>query len=141
MDNQASEHPARGEPRRKRSAPKWLVQYLRLEHEGWNILHERAPSFAKAWFEWLNWIVILAALQVVATKYHSRIAAIVCYSSFWVIYYHFHSIYSHYTRELVDPVTGIRRQTMRGWFIAFIPAVILAGVSLLLAQAVAHAMS
>ena len=140
MSAESPEQPPQLKTKRSRPAPKWLLACLRAEQEGWNLVHEHAPSFTRAWFEWLNWIVILAALQVVATKYHSRIAAITCWASFWIIYYHFHSIYSRNTPEIVDPVTGVRRQTMVGWLIAFVPAAALATVSLLLAGAVSRAM-
>ena len=126
-------------PAGKRAAPKWLLELLRADQRYWNWIQERVPIFVKNWFEWLNWIVILAALQVVATKFKSRPAGIVLWSSYMLVFYYFHSIYWGREQPEVDRLTGVPRRSYLGWIMAFIPALGIVLVAQMLANAVSRA--
>ena len=122
-------------------ASEWLVAWLRSDQEYWNWLHEHAAGFAKSWFEWLNWIVILGALEVVATRYHSRLAAIILYVSYMLILFYFHSIYWNSAPVSQDSITGVHRRSVLSWVLAAIPALAVVTVAQLLAHAVSHVAS
>ena len=114
--------PSAAHPQVSRPPPAWLVAWLRTDFSFCNWLHEHAAGFAKTWFEWLNWILILAALHVVATKYHSLPAAIVLWTSYMLIFYYFHSLYWRSAPVAVDPLTGVSRRSIASWVFAAIPS-------------------
>jgi len=124
-------------PAGKRAGPQWLLGLLRADQQYWNWIQERAPIFVKNWFEWLNWIVILAALEVVATKFKSRSAGIVLWISYLLILYYFISVYWGKEQPEIDRLTGISRRSYIGWIFAFIQAF----GFVLLARALAAAVS
>jgi hypothetical protein len=81
---------------------------------------EHAPIFVRVWFEWLNWVLILAALQFVATRYHSKVAFAVLWFSYILLLYYFQSLYiTRLETPEEHPVSKVKYRTQASWLLAF----------------------
>jgi hypothetical protein len=96
------------------------LAWIRADHRYWLWLSERIPELVKTWFEWLNWVLILAALQFVATEFKSVVASRVVWFSYLLLLYYFHSLYITWLEEPKEsPVSRVRTRSMSAWLAAF----------------------
>lgn len=107
----------------------FALALIRADHLYWNWMSEHVPIVVKTWFEWLNWVLVLAALQVVATKFKSAVAYAIVWFSYMLLLYYFHSLYITWAEEPKEnPVSHVRTRSMAAWLAAFGMALFLVGL-------------
>lgn len=101
---------------------RWAVLLVGLDQRLWNWVHEKAPIAVRVWFEWLNWVLLISVLEVIAKKYKSSEAAGAAWISYALVLYYFHGLYWRSEKPKIDPVTGVARRSYVGWIVAFLGA-------------------
>jgi hypothetical protein len=118
----------------------YALALIRADHRYWIWLSERIPELVKKWFEWLNWVLILAALQFVATKFKSVVASGVVWFSYILLLFYFHSLYITWLEEPKEsPVSHIRTRSMSAWLAAFVTALFIVFLVQLLVRTIVAA--
>jgi hypothetical protein len=103
---------------------RWAVALIRADHLYWNWYFERVPLFVNVWFNWINWVLILAALQFVATKYHSKVALVVLWFSYMLLLNYFHALYiTHIEKPKENAISRVKTHSMASWLVAFAGAI------------------
>ena len=98
----------------------FALALIRTDHRYSNWMTKHVPLFVKTWFEWLNWVLVLAALQFVATQFKSDVAFAIVWFSYMLLFYYFHSLYITWLEEPKEhPVSHVRTRSMAAWLAAF----------------------